>query len=335
LTSRRPIAVTAFTVAAREIPLVIKATGRTEAADRYEAKAPADIKVQKIFVEEGVRVEAGDPLVRFDDEEVRLKLAKARAELREAEAALDLNNFQQQNRERLIAEEKMSEEEAELLERKIAYYEATVERAKAEIELYEKSGELEQLNSPIAGTVVKRTVSEGADVAEDTPLLEVVRLDPIRFVFAVPVEAVTALDRGAEIAVRFPSIGGQEFSGEIANVGALANAEAGGVEVKLNLANPDLFLKAELPGEVVIRTQGRKKVLPVVESALVKTEKSTYVYKIEGSRVRRVAVELGEPYNGQPTIEKGVNEGDLIVSSAEEELKDGMVVEVQTTRAEG
>ena len=70
-----------------------------------------------------------------------------------------------------------------------------------------------------------------------------------------------------------------------------------------------------------------------MEAALVKTEKSTYVYKIEGNHVKKVAVELGEPYNGQPAVERGLVEGDLIVAPVEEEMKDGTLVEVQSARA--
>lgn len=346
----RPIPVTALRVTAREVPLVIVRPGKTEASDRYEAKAPADIKIQKIFVEEGQRVEAGEPLIKFDDEEGRLKLAKARAELKEAEAAMDLYNVPPTViRERVVEEEGGGVEgreeevggfrgggepgEEEMQEKRAALYQATAERARAEIDMYEHTSELTQLNSPISGTVTKRHVTEGTNAAEDQPLVEVVRLDPVRFVFTVPVGELQALEKGAEISVRLPSLPGQEFTGEIFNIGAEAQAESQGVEVKLNIVNTDLALKAEITGEVVVRTQAKKKIIPVVEAALVKTEKSTYVYKIEGNHVKKVAVELGEPYNGQPAVERGLAEGDLIVAPVEEEMKDGTLVEVQSARA--
>lgn len=331
---KKPLAVAAFSVASREIPLVISKPGKTEVSDRYLAKAPADVGVQKVLVEEGAKVQPGDPLIKFDDQESGLRVVMARAEIREAEAGLEYDNYLKTNRDQLVQEGKLLALEADGLDKRIELRQATLERAKAEVDLHEKLTDLVQLNSPLGGVVTRKNVSDGAQVAEDQELLEVVRLDPIQFVFSVPVDEVASLQGEIEVAVRFPSLAGQEFTGEVGTVGSEAGPEGGAVPVKLNIQNPDLMLKADMRGEIVIRTRGTKKILPVVETALVKSERSTYVYKIEAGKLKKTPVDLGEPYNGQPTVEKGIAEGDLIVAAAgEEELQEGIMVEIQSTGA--
>jgi len=321
--------VTPYTVQAREIPLVIAQTGRTEAMDRFEAKAPSTARILKIFVEEGAKVQAGDPLIKYNDDEIRLRLTRARAEIKEAEAAISDDNYMIKNREKLITEEKLSELVNEGLDGKLSLHQATLERAKADVDLYDKVSELEQVNSPIPGLVTKKAVSDGAEVQADQVLLEVVRFDPIQFVFPAPIEAVGALEKGAEIAVHVIGFPGQEFTGEVLSVVADARPQANGSEVKIKIPNPDFTLKPDIPGDVIVRTQAKKKIFPISGEALFKTEHSTYVFKIEGDKVKKLPVDLGEPYNNQPAIVRGVAEGDVIVGSGVEGLQDGSLIEVQ------
>ena len=339
-TNLAPVPVTAFVVVSREVPLVINADGKTEATDRYQAKAPADVKVLKILVEEGDKVQPGDGLVKFDDEKAKLKLSFARAEIREAEAELANATYQDNNRDQLMDEGKISEIEVGGLEERVNLNQAKLERAKAEVELYERATDQGQLNSPIAGVVTKSQASEGSDVTEGEVLVEVVRLDPIFFTFNVPVDSVSVIEKGPEIAVKFQALGEQEFTGDITAIGAgvddeeaLPRSGGAGVEVKIKIPNSDQALKADMRGNVVIRTQGKRKTFPIPETALVRGDRSVYVYRIDGNKAKKVAVELGDPHNGQPTITKGVSVGDTIVALSEEDLRDGATVEVQATRA--
>lgn len=325
----KTVEVTPYTVTSREVPLTIETTGKTEAADRYEAKAPTDIKIKKINVEEGGRVSAGDPLVQFDDDLMRLRLNKAQAEEREGEAGLAYATFQQTNRERLIEEGKVSQLEAEGIDERAALYQAILDRAKAEINLYEQASDLSQLNSPISGIVTKKNATEGSNVSEGQPIIEVVRLDPIRFVLTVPVDQAASLEKNPEISIHFPGLPTQEFTGTIASIGAETKGEGHGVGVVITIPNSDFALKTDMMGQITIHTQGKRKLLLVTDSAIEKTEKSHFIYKIEGNKVKRVAVDLGDPLGGQPTITKGLTEGDLIVASANDLLKDGATVEVR------
>ncbi len=329
-----PRGVTAYVANSREVPLVIDTSGETEPIDRFEAKAPTNVQVVKVFVEEGARVQAGDPLVKFEDELVRLRLAKARAEIAEAEAGLDSLGFSRKNREVLLEEGKLSELEAEGLDAKEGLYRATIDRAKVEIELYERVEDLDQLNSPIGGVVVKKEVSDGSNVSQDQRLLEVVRLDPIYFVFRVKPDDLSAIEKNSEITVRLTGLAGQEFSGEVAAVGAEVEDAKGTVSVKLKIPNPELAIKGEMTGAVLIRTAAQKKVLMVPDSAVLRGDRSNYLFKIEGEKIRKAAIDLGTPYNGQPTVEKGLSDGETIVAEAEEDLKDGMTVEIEATRTE-
>ncbi|HSA58679.1 MAG TPA: efflux RND transporter periplasmic adaptor subunit [bacterium] len=346
---QKPMGVTTAVAVARDVPLVLTEDGKSEASDRYQAKAPGRVKVQKILVEEGARVQPGDALVSFRDETLSLKINLAQAEIREAEAGIAA--FGSPERPQAPANPVQNTEEGEIpaavaegngenvntSEARRDLYQAQMDRARAQLDLYEKLRDFSELVSPITGTIGRIEVGEGNDALEDQVILEVVRLDPLTFAFRMPVDEVSATERGAEIVVKFNAFPGQEFPAEVASVGTEGGSSNGGVEVKLKVANPDLTLKTDLQGTVEIRTQQRRKIVSVPEAAIVKTERSSYVYKVAGEKAQRVAVDIGTSSGGQVEIEKGLADGDTIIVSAEEgmdALRDGAPVELQAARAE-
>jgi HlyD family secretion protein len=75
-------------VVRQEIASVISTNGKIEPVNSFEAHAPAPATVNKVLVVEGDHVKAGQPLVQLDDAEARAQAARAMAQLRSAEAAL-------------------------------------------------------------------------------------------------------------------------------------------------------------------------------------------------------------------------------------------------------
>ena len=102
------------------------------------------------------------------------------------------------------------------------------------------------------------------------------------------------------------------------------------MEIRLAIPNETLVFKGEMEGEVELSTPLTRKVIAVPEKALLRTERSVYLFLAEQGKARKKAVELEGETNGQPIVRRGVREGDLVITSSVEELRDGDAVEVQT-----
>lgn len=331
---KKAVPVETLTIAKKEIPLTVEEKGQTEAPDRFELTAPeGEGKVAQIFVEVGQTVAEGDPLIRFDDEELRLKLDLAKSQIEEAETGLEDARYKERNRERLLEALSLTEEESEGLEEKIAHFEAQLNRAKNEVELFEKQLQNIQLSSPIAGLVTKRNVTTGSTVEKGDPLIEVIRITPLWFVFSIPLEVVGAFEKGTSVRIRFSEFDNREFTGEVLVIGAEASTE-GRVQIKLSIPNENTFLKGGMSGEVIHRTDLKKTIVTIPEKALIRTERSIYVYKVIGERVKKVAVKIEEGENNDVMLTRGLSEGDVIAISNIEELKNGGLVETKTASRE-
>jgi len=80
---------------------------------------------------------------------------------------------------------------------------------------------------------------------------------------------------------------------------------------------------------MTLRTSIRKKIVTIPREALVKTERSTYVFKLIGEKVKKTAIEVESEEPHDVVIRRGVAAGDVVVVSQLDKLKDGTPVELQ------
>src|SRR5215471_996977 len=80
------IPVRAATVERSSIRSVISTNGKIEPAQNFEAHAPINTTVRRVFVKEGDHVRRGQVLLQLDDTGVRSQAAQAAAQLKGAQA---------------------------------------------------------------------------------------------------------------------------------------------------------------------------------------------------------------------------------------------------------
>jgi HlyD family secretion protein len=85
---RGPVNVRAEKVTRQQIANIISTNGKIEPVSNFEAHAVAPAMVKRVLVKEGDQVKPGQLLIQLDDADARAQAAKARAELRGAEADL-------------------------------------------------------------------------------------------------------------------------------------------------------------------------------------------------------------------------------------------------------
>jgi HlyD family secretion protein len=83
------IPVRAATVERSSIRSVISTNGKIEPAQSFEAHAPINTTVRRVFVQEGDHVKKGQPLLQLDDADARSQAAHAQAQMKGAQANVD------------------------------------------------------------------------------------------------------------------------------------------------------------------------------------------------------------------------------------------------------
>lgn len=182
------------------------------------------------------------------------------------------------------------------------------------------------IRAPFSGWVSLRSVSVGAVVGQGTEIATVSDVSVIKLDFAIPETMLSVLRPGLPIEARSAAFPERLFSGRIATVDAVVDANSRAVRVRALLPNPDRALRPGMLMTVIIETQERNG-LSVPELAVVGEGEGRFVFVLgEGNRVRRTPVRTGARQGGRVEIVEGLQPGQRVVTEGIVKVADGMAV---------
>jgi len=318
--------------------------------------------VEKIFVEEGDIVKAGQVLAKLEDEEFIHRLAQVESKLEE------LDNEFQRNKE--------------LFKNKLISAEA-YDRTKYEFQTQKSTYDLTKLNlnyteikAPISGVVSERFIKVGNMVTVNQDTFRVTDFDPLLAVLHVPEKEMSKLQAGFPAELMADAIPGEIFSAGILRISPVVSAESGTFKVtvavtdKTRKLKPGMFTRVNivfdmhentllLPKDAILTEDSESTVFIVTEKVEDKSEKegnaeeTGKTEKIEKTEdeekpetetnsetdsepkkpvkslvVSKQEITIGYINSTHVEILSGVKLGDVIVTTGLSSLKDGAKVKV-------
>jgi HlyD family secretion protein len=214
-------------------------------------------------------------------------------------------------------------------------------QAKGQLAYAQSQLEATLIRAPVNGTILERTAEKGelitaqfASAAEGGPVGSVVALADLN---DLQVELDISQDDFARLAAKqkgivsvdaFPD---RKYDGVIAEISPEANRQKATVQVKVQILNPDEFLRPEMNASVRFLPKGgeaRSSGVFVPTAAVRSDGAKKYVFVVAGNRVDRRDVSVVGPRSGGFAVE-GVKEGDALVTTAPATLKDGNSVKIK------
>ena len=298
------------TVEARFVdhPINYTTSGYLEAVHRVEVRPEVSGRVVDLFAEEGDRVRKGSPLFKIEDSTYRKAYEEALWSLREAEKDLQNVKAVYERRKTLYEKDLISSEEFEEVRTRLETLTARVKRLKALLERRRIDLERTLVRSPVDGVVISRGVDLGDYVTPQTKAYDLLRLDPLRFVFRVPQELVGHIRLGDKVSVK---VGGRRLRAEVVYISPTAD-EARMFTVKARVSNKDRSLKPKMYGEVSFET-GRVRAVIVPEQAVRVSQRQTFLWVVRDSRAVKVPVRIVAHEEGRSAVTGDLKEGDRII----------------------
>ncbi len=228
------------TVEARQIRQVVTASGTVDPREKVNISAHVIAKIDRLFVEEGDEIEAGEPVLELEPEafaaqeaDWRARLAQARSSVRKAESDLERARLRRQRYERLAAEGVISDEELEAAAVDTTSAEVALEQAResvvqARANLAKARDDLDKTTvyAPISGRVITLNAEEGEVVVSGTmnnPASVIATLADLSEVLAVvDVDETEIVDVGVgqEATLVVDAMPDREFAGRVVEVGS-------------------------------------------------------------------------------------------------------------------
>lgn len=341
---RRPPTVQRVALEQRDIVSTLAVVGRVRAPSRSGLGVSTAGTVIAVLVEEGDRVKADDLLVSLENSEARANVRQAEAALAEVRAATrqliedaereadqaqrDYERFQAVFREGALTQQQVEQAQiraadaAARLEalRAMATRDgsepAAVTRAAATLETARARLALTRVRAPGAGTILTRAVEPGDAVSPGRILLEWAGDGPLELVVFPGEESMAGLRLGGEATASADAFPERVFDATIAMIAPAVDPTQGTIQVRLDIPDPPDYLLPDMTVSVNLET-GRKAAATVLPETAVQGlgTDEPWIGVVRGGRLARQPVEVGLRASGYVEILEGASGTDVIASS--------------------
>ncbi len=268
--------------------------------------------LEAIDVDVGDRVDAGQRLATVRS----LDLAKAQADYRrnvvsEQHASATLKRSEALATDGLISQRRVEADRLQWQASQLGIEESTEHIKILGGSSRDLTGTI-AIRSPIAGTVAMRTGNRGEAVGENAPLFTVVDISKVVLQLRAP--GGIRVSPGTDVSFTVEGIPGRTFAATLKSASDVIDPETRRFLVRGALINPDNLLK---PGMFVTAKVPRAPVvgLTIPQTAIVSMEDGDAVFvATDAGQCERRSVVLGPRAEGRVAVERGLSEGEAVVS---------------------
>jgi multidrug efflux system membrane fusion protein len=330
------VPVTAGTVTAADMPVLLSAIGTVQAFNNVTIKSRVDGQIVKVAFNEGQDVKAGTPLLQIDPRPYQAALEQAQATKEKDQAQLAMAQADLARWSDLVASGYKSRQTLEQTQAQAAQLQASIKGDEAQINNARLNLEYAEIRAPIDGRLGARLIDVGNMVraTDAAGLVTIAQLKPIFVSFTLPQEHLHKIrEKQAGGPLLVQAFGGDNKTllseGKLTVIDNAVDQPTGTIRLKASFANADERL---WPGEfvnvrLVLMT---RKGVPTVPAQTVQAGPSgSYAYVIKpDSTVERRPVEITAVQDGVAVIAKGLSPGEQVVVEGQYRLNQGTRVRI-------
>jgi RND family efflux transporter MFP subunit len=344
----------------------IEVVGTLAAADQVTISSEAEGRVSRIAADLGDRVSAGQVLLELDREKPQYNLEqqraslarslarygatdpnsmppieqtpdvqKAKAELEQAQKAYD--RAKELNRRQLVSTQTL-EDALAAQQTKQASYDAALQNAKnlsadidasqAALKIAERQVRDTAIRAPFDGYVEKRLVNLGEYVRVQTPVMGVVRIDPLKVTAEIPEKMGPWIQDGQAVELFVDAFPDKPFAGKVSRISPVVNTSTRAFPFEALVPNPDAKLKPGTFARVRIVTSKVDQVLTLTYSSLQYRYGVNRVFVVDHDHLAMRELKVGERVGERIEVLEGVKPGETVATTSVDKLEDGLKVKV-------
>ncbi len=319
--------------------------------------------VRDVLFEIGQEVTVGQELVRLDATELNLALQRAESALRQTEAQLGIDASRSDqippddqiaavrtaaaNREdaraqlaraqELIAKGLMSRAELDTVQTRVkvsdAAYQSAVESVqalkaslqdrKASYDLAKKKLSDAVIKAPVPGAVSERTVQRGEYIRENTQVVTIVRMNPLKLKTAVQEKYANLIRQNQIVDFKVEPYPDDMFHGKIAYISPSVDQASRTFNAEILVDNPANKLKPGFFAQGQIQVSRDENVLAVPEETVSILAGVSSVYVINNGVVKQTSIRTGEHEGKFIEVLEGLKGDEILAASNLNELVSG------------
>jgi RND family efflux transporter MFP subunit len=311
----------------------ISLPGSTQAFTDTPIYARTSGYLKSWYFDIGAHVRKGQLMATIETPELDQQLQVSQANLKSAQANLDLANVTSARYQNLLKTNSVSKQETDVAMSDAAAKQAAVDAAMANVRRLEQLQSFEKVYAPFDGIVTARNVDIGAliQAGENTTpkeLFHLAAIGKIRVFVSVPEAYSTAVKDGGKAELTLDEYPGRTFEGTIARNSNAIDSATRTLNVEVDIANPKSEL---LPGAYVFvhfKVPEHAASLMIPSNTLLFRAEGLQVGVVRNGRVQLVPVKIGKDAGANVEIASGLTTSDAVILDPSDSLASGQEVQI-------
>ena len=328
------------------------ATGKVIPQDEVEIKPQISGIIEKIYLEEGAKVKAGDLIARIKVVPNEQALNQARGRVRNAEIALNNTKIEYDRNKTLFDKGVISDQNFNNLKLQYDQAEQELQNARADYQIIRKgsvggsTSANTDIRATVTGTILEIPVEEGDQVIQSnnfndgTTIASIADLSKMIFEGKVDEGEVGKLKLGMPLEISLGALENEKFNANLKFIAPKGVEEAGAVQFRIEgdvEVNDSIMIRAGYSANASLVLEKKDSIM-VIPEALLQFDKETdepYVEVAVGDqKFERKDVEIGISDGVNVEIVSGITEEDEVkVWNKTEPIKRGEEEEDEETEA--
>jgi len=330
---------------------ILTASGYVVPRRKAVVSAKIQGRLSELRVEEGSRVERDEIIARLENADYLAQVSSGRATVARAEADLAEQERQLRLSQQMERENVVSRDAREAAESRVRMASATVEQAKALLQVADAQYSNTLIRAPFKGVVLKKMAEVGESVAPIPPgvnissssgaIVALADLDTLEVEADVSESNVARLgpDQPAEVSVEaFPD---KTYKAVLRQIIPTADRTRATVMVKVTILDKDPNLKPEMNAKVNFIEKAKEAApadaaaqapptITVPDGTVVDRGGAATVFEVREGKARALSVETAGTREGQTVVRHGLSGTETLVAKPPSTLRDGDRIRIRS-----
>jgi len=315
--------------------------GNTQAFDDTPIYARTSGYLKQWFVDIGQHVTKGELMATIETPELDEQLQVAQADLKSAQADLNLANTTSARYTNLLKLNSVSQQETDVAVSGAAAKRAAVEAAEANVRRLSQLQSFEKIYAPYSGIVTQRNtdigdlINAGSATSNNTAkeLFHIASVNQLRVFVAVPEVYAPDIHNGDIATLTLDEYPGQVFTGIVTRNSGSIDPSSRTLNVEVDVINHNEKL---LPGAYVfvhfkIPVQSRE--LSIPSDALLFRSQGLQVGVVRDGHVHLQTITIGKDNGKTVEVATGLSANDKVILAPSDSLSEGQAVNIATQPA--
>jgi len=296
--------------------------------------------LQRWYVDIGSHVHQGQLMAEIETPELDQQLQQAQADLKTAEANLDMAAITSKRWQNLLAKNAVSKQETDQAMSDLSARQSAVSASEANVRRLQQLQGFEKVVAPFDGIVTARNTDIGALVeagANSGPkeLFHLAAINRLRVYIAVPEAYANAVTNGGTVTLTETDRPDETFKGTLIRNSNSIDPESRTLTAEADVDNASGHL---LPGAYVfvhLQLPGDPHSVTVPSNALLFRSEGLRVAVVRDNRIVLAPISIGHDYGNTVEVTSGLTPEDAVVLDPPDSLAAGTTVKVTDTGKQG